>query len=191
MSTNVMNGLEPSPANRQSVAARVFDPSAMDRTAPSGDKVLPDSEIMQILIVDDDYDVLKLVARMATILGYRPTTAEDALEALSRLNKKHYDLVLTDYKMPFIDGYELAGQIKKKRSGTKVIIMTGHCDQTFAAHFYANFEQGRPFPAVESVTDMLEGSDVVDGLLLKPFNLQTMKEKLEWAGKLNVGRLTP
>jgi CheY-like chemotaxis protein len=171
MSTNVMNGLEPSPANRQSVAARVFDPSAMDRTAPSGDKVLPDSEIMQILIVDDDYDVLKLVARMATILGYRPTTAEDALDALSRLNKKHYDLVLTDYKMPFIDGYELAGQIKKKRSGTKVIIMTGHCDQTF--------------------TDMLEGSDVVDGLLLKPFNLQTMKEKLEWAGKFHIGRLTP
>ena len=125
---------------------------------------------MPILIVDDDPEILKLVARMARHLGYAPTSAKDALDALFHLNKNHYDLVLTDYKMPFIDGYQLADQIKKKRSGTRVIIMTGHCDEAFE--------------------DMLEGSDVVDGLLLKPFNLQTMKEKFEQVDNFHVARLT-
>lgn len=171
MSTNVMYGPEPSPAIRHSAATDGVDPSVMDRNGRSTDEVLPDSEITRILIVDDDPDVLKMVAHMATILGYRPTTAEDAVDALSYLSRMHHDLVLTDYKMPFIDGYQLADRIKKKRSGTKVIIMTGHCDKAFA--------------------DMLEGSDVVDGLLLKPFNLQTMKEKIECVGKFQVGRLTP
>jgi CheY-like chemotaxis protein len=171
MSTHGIKRSEPPPAIHQSAAADLVDPPAMDRTGQPTEDVFLDSEITRILIVDDDPDVLKMVARMASILGYRPTTAEDAEDALSQLNRMRHDLVITDYQMPFIDGYQLADQIKKKRSGTRVIIMTGHCDQGF--------------------TDMLESSDVVDGLLLKPFNLQTMKEKIEWAGKFNVGCLTP
>ena len=78
--------------------------------------------------------------------------------------------MITDYDMPFMDGYQLADQIKEKHFGTRVIIMTGHCGQ--------------------DVTDMLDGSGIVDGLLLKPFNLKTMKEKIGRAGHPRSGKWT-
>ena len=67
-----------------------------------------------------------------------------------------------------MDGYQLADQIKEKHFGTRVIIMTGHCE--------------------EDVADMLDESGIVDGMLLKPFNLKTLKEKIELAGCASSGR---
>jgi CheY-like chemotaxis protein len=85
-----------------------------------------DSDASRILIVDDDPVILRLVARMAASLGYHPTMAEDGVHALYYLTKAHSDLVITNYDMPFIDGYQLADQIKERHFGTRVIIMTGH-----------------------------------------------------------------
>ncbi len=132
----------------------------------SADDVKMQFAISRILIVDDNSDILKLVSKMAQLVGYRHTTAEDAVDALHYLAKAHYDLVITDYDMPFMDGYQLADQIKKKYLGTRVIIMTGRCER--------------------DVTDKLEGSGIVDGLLLKPFNLNTMKEKIQLAGNSSI-----
>lgn len=73
--------------------------------------------------------------------------------------KKRYDVVITDYQMPFMDGFELADQIKEAYFGTKVIVMTGSCE--------------------EEVLDMLATSGLIDGLLLKPFKRKDMKEKIE------------
>ena len=136
-------------------------PTLDDQPAQSADGLTIDSNGSRILIVDDDPVILKLVAKMAAGLGYRPTIAEDGVDALYYLTKAHYDLVITDYAMPFIDGYQLADQIKENHFGTRVIIMTGHCEK--------------------AVEDLLGGSGIVDGLLLKPFNLKTMKEKIELA----------
>lgn len=134
-------------------------------SAPDGrpmvhkDTLSLDSKSNRILIVDDDPGILKLVSKMAASLGYRPTTAEDALDALNCLAEAHYNLVITDYRMPFIDGCQLADQIKKKYFRTKVIIMTGHYGKEFR--------------------EAIDGSAVVDGLLFKPFNLNTMKATIE------------
>ena len=146
-------GLPPAPETSRS--------SLDDQPAQSFDRLALDSNASRILIVDDNPNILKLVSKMATRLGYRSTIAEDGVDALYYLTKGHYDLVITDYDMPFIDGYQLADQIKEKHFGTRVIIMTGHCEK--------------------EVEDLLDGSGIVDGLLLKPFNLKTMKEKIEMA----------
>jgi CheY-like chemotaxis protein len=118
-----------------------------------------DADSLRILVVDDDPNILRLVAKMVMRLGYHPTASEDAMDALSHLAATHFHLVLTDYKMPFMDGYQLADRVKAKYFGTRVIIMTGHCQ--------------------EEVADMRDGSGVVDGLLLKPFNMQTLKAKIQ------------
>jgi FixJ family two-component response regulator len=60
--------------------------------------------------------------------------------------------------MPFIDGCQLAERIKAQHCGTRVIIMTGHCE--------------------EDVTNKLNRSGVADGFLFKPFNLNTLKKKI-------------
>lgn len=123
---------------------------------------MPDTS--HILIVDDDPDLLNLVSSMIASLGYTPDSAGDAMDAFYYLNKTHYDLVLTDYHMPSMNGYQLADQIKRRNAGTKVIIMTGH------------FEK--------AIINVLLASDTVDGLLLKPFNLATLKEKIEILNRL-------
>jgi DNA-binding NtrC family response regulator len=143
-------------------SADPFYPSAGRKTGQSADRQPLDSESGRILVVDDDPGILKLVAKMIEHLGFRPTAAVDAMDALYHLNKTRFDMVITDYEMPLMDGFQLADLIKTKYFGTKVIIMTGHCERT--------------------VADMMEGSDIVDGLLIKPFNLNTMKEKVERVG---------
>ena len=162
MSTKIIHGSEPLSDTRLLASPEIFYPLLDGHPAQSADGLALDSDVIRVLIVDDDPDILTLVSRMAGCLGHHPTTAEDAVDALFHLTRAHYDLVITDYDMPFMDGYQLADQIKKKHFGTKVIIMTGHCER--------------------DVTDMLNGSGIVDGLLLKPFNLQTMKERIEMAG---------
>jgi CheY-like chemotaxis protein len=157
MPTMIANRSDPSPGGRLPAA---FHPTLDDHPAPSPDGLTLDSEASRILIVDDDPVVLGLVSKMALRLGYQPTIAEDGVDALYHLTRTHYDLVLTDYDMPFIDGYQLADQIKEKHFGTRVIVMTGSCEP--------------------DVLDMLDGSGIVDGVLLKPFNLNTMREKIEW-----------
>jgi len=114
---------------------------------------------VRILIVDDNPDVLQMVSKMTQYLGYQTTTAEDALMALYHLRKSHFDVVITDYDMPFINGYELADQIKETHFGTRVIIMTGHCKA--------------------DVVDIIRSSGVVNGLLFKPFNMQAIEEEIE------------
>ncbi len=117
------------------------------------------ADACRILVVDDDPNILMLVAKMVKRLGHHPTTAEDAMDALFNLAEAHYPLVITDYKMPFMNGCQLAERIKTQHCGTRVIIMTGHCE--------------------EEVANKLNRSSIVDGFLFKPFNLKTLKAKIE------------
>lgn len=126
------------------------------------------SDSGRMLIVDDDPGTRERVSKMAAHLGYNPTSAADAMDALFYLTKARYDVVITDYDIPCMDGYQLADQIKETHFGTQVIIMTDHCER--------------------EVTDILAGSDIVDGLLLKPFTLKAMQAKIEIAGHPRSGK---
>ncbi len=79
-----------------------------------------------ILIVDDEKgirDGLKLFLKRE---GHLMFTAEDGKEALEILEKNDIDLVISDLRMPHINGDELLAFIKKDYPGVKVIILTGH-----------------------------------------------------------------
>lgn len=158
MPANTIPGPLTSQVYRYSSATDSLDPSTRDQTWQPQNDVMHDSKTRRILIVDDDPEVLQLIIHMVVCLGLIPDSAEDARGALSQMKQTHYDLVLTDYIMPFLDGYQLATQIKQGHEKTKVIIMTGHCEN--------------------GIRQMLNASNVVDGLLLKPFNLATLKEKI-------------
>jgi len=60
-----------------------------------------------LLVVDDEYASLEVLALMLTGEGYRVHTASNGEEALERLAEQAIDLVITDYKMPKKDGSEL------------------------------------------------------------------------------------
>jgi CheY-like chemotaxis protein len=80
----------------------------------------------KLLIVDDEetltYSLYQTFIKATEI--YEVVTAASGDEAAEKLAQQRFDLVLTDIKMPGMDGLELLMQIKAKYPGTKVIVMT-------------------------------------------------------------------
>ena len=78
-----------------------------------------------ILLAEDNKTIQKLVFRFLKYIGFEVATASNGFEALALFQEKYFDLVLTDYQMPVMDGLRLAGHIKGRSPGTPVIMMTG------------------------------------------------------------------
>lgn len=80
-----------------------------------------------ILIVDDEPDMLHLLKRsLESDLDCRIETAGSGNSALQILSQDHFDLVLTDIKMPEMDGLELLEHIRQDMPDLTVVMMTGH-----------------------------------------------------------------
>lgn len=77
----------------------------------------------KILIVDDDINILQLVNIHLSEAGYRVFQAKDGTEALEVLSREACDLAVVDVMMPFIDGYTLTREIRKKYD-IPVILLT-------------------------------------------------------------------
>ena len=81
-----------------------------------------------VLIVDDDAQVLESLLLLLDAHGYAVTTACDAAEALSRMESQSVDVVLTDIRMPGMNGLELAGKLHESDPDIPLLIMTGYAD---------------------------------------------------------------
>jgi two-component system response regulator HydG len=80
----------------------------------------------QILIVDDDQRMAKTLKDILTVKGFAADIAHSGTEALEKLEKSEYGCVLTDIKMPGMNGVELFKIIKQKRPGMPVVFMTAY-----------------------------------------------------------------
>ena len=78
----------------------------------------------RILVVDDDKGIQDVLEIMLTREGYQVATADDGAAALEVIRKKKFDLVITDLKMPRMDGIDLLKGIKETVPGTAVILLT-------------------------------------------------------------------
>ncbi len=78
----------------------------------------------------------KLVARAITMDGHDTVTAEDGAEALEILSREQgaFDVLLTDIKMPVMDGIALALAAARDYPQLKILLMTGFADQRERAH---------------------------------------------------------
>jgi len=85
-----------------------------------------------LLLVDDEEDIREVLQLPLEDLGYRVLTAENAETALGVFREENPALVLTDIKMPGMDGIELLQEIKKDNPETEVIMITGHGDMNLA-----------------------------------------------------------
>lgn len=79
-----------------------------------------------ILIVDDDADILKLMQMRLNAAGYRTVLANNGMEALSAITIQHPNLVISDLKMPGMDGLALLDEIKQRDASLPVIMLTAH-----------------------------------------------------------------
>lgn len=79
-----------------------------------------------ILVVDDKPSMRSMLTETLQDEGYRVDCATDGRRALELVRNKSYDLVLTDLKMPDLDGLGLLGEVKNLTDDTSVIIMTAY-----------------------------------------------------------------
>jgi signal transduction histidine kinase len=86
----------------------------------------------QVLLVDDEPSILKVLGISLADRGYRVFTAESGEEALRIFHDARPSIILTDIKMPGMDGVELLKSIKQENPNTEVIMITGHGDMELA-----------------------------------------------------------
>lgn len=110
----------------------------------------------RVLLTEDDEAVRAFVRRALELDGYRVTTAEDGADSLAILeqNPDAFDLLLTDVKMPRMDGITLAKRARALSARLIIMLMTGFADQRERA-------------------DELEG--IVREVIPKPFTLPDLR----------------
>jgi len=86
-----------------------------------------------ILIIEDEVEILHLLKNMLEGEGYTVTTAGNGREGLDIFHSAAPpDLIITDVRMPVLDGIGVLREVKTKESDTEVIILTGHSDEATA-----------------------------------------------------------
>lgn len=86
----------------------------------------------KILVIDDEKPTLKMFRLFLSAYGYEVLTAENGAEGLEIFKKERPPIVLTDIKMPGIDGLAVLQKIKEIDKNTEVIVITGHGDTDLA-----------------------------------------------------------
>jgi len=85
-------------------------------------------EYNQILLIDDEPDILRVLSLSLKADGYKVHTAASGEEGLTVFRQQSPDIVITDIKMPGMDGLQVLRAIKEINAETEVIIITGHGD---------------------------------------------------------------
>ncbi len=88
---------------------------------------LPGGELSgRILVADDREYIREFLRDFLALEGFEVDTARDGAEAVDMARERHYDLVLSDIKMPGKNGYEVFAGVRESDPGTKVILMTAY-----------------------------------------------------------------
>lgn len=82
-----------------------------------------------VLVVDDEQIVLKSCERILVPEGYEVNTAASAKTALEMLDTSQYDLIITDLKMPEMDGLEFMRLVRRKNPDINIVVITGYPSQ--------------------------------------------------------------
>lgn len=79
----------------------------------------------RLLYIDDSPSVRTAFATLYELLGHQVDVAEDGPSGLQKIQQTDYDIVISDFTMPLMNGREVAGAIKAIRSDTIVVLVTG------------------------------------------------------------------
>jgi DNA-binding NtrC family response regulator len=85
----------------------------------------PDGYGQRVLVVDDDSSNRSLLSVLLRYEGYNVFEAGDGLEAVHELKKRHFDVVISDFRMPRFDGMQLVAMCRLLWPETAVVIVSG------------------------------------------------------------------
>jgi len=115
-------------------------------------------ETPQILIVEDDEAMREFLCQAISRSGYYVEAVPDGTEALRRIEESYFDLLLTDIRMPGLDGLELVRLARRRYPNLGVLLVTAYVQDALGASDF-------------------DGAAV--GVLSKPFNLSELIDRVE------------
>jgi len=105
----------------------------MSTKAPSAQtSTLKEPSHYSVLCVDDEANILSSLKRMFGLVGYKVTTAESGAQALEILAKQKFDVIVSDMRMPNMDGAQFFEAVRSRWPDTVRILLTGYSDTTSA-----------------------------------------------------------
>jgi excisionase family DNA binding protein len=113
---------------KQDVDAWLSGSRRVRRTGPGSRSSPPP----KILVVDDEEPVRNLISRALIEAKYDVDTATDGPSALDRLRAADYDLLITDLKMPGMDGLSVIREVRRQQADLPIIIITGFSSEASA-----------------------------------------------------------
>ncbi len=119
-----------------------------------------DKRTMKILVVEDDEKCLKLLSILLKDCGFTYDTAINGLEAWEKIQKDDYDLIISDWNMPVMDGNQLLRKVREyaKTERTPFLMLTVRVD-------------------IDSIAAAVKGH--VTDYIVKPYDEQTMVRKIK------------
>jgi len=113
-----------------------------------------------VLVVEDEEDVLNIFSEQLKLWGYNPVIASSGAEGLNKFNEMPIDLVISDIKMPGMDGITLLHKILQKDKDAIVILVTG-------------------YPSIDTAVQSMK--DGAFDYLTKPLHIGELKIRIERA----------
>ena len=124
---------------------------------------------MRILVVEDERDLNRILAKTLSAEGYSVDACFDGLEALDYLSGAEYDVIVLDVMMPRMDGLELLERLRAQGDETPVIFLT----------------------AKDAVSDRVRGLDAgADDYLVKPFSFEELTARIRVATRKRAGHVS-
>ena len=115
-------------------------------------------QIINVLIIDDESELRKMLSTILIDEGYSVETAENGKQAIKTCKKTSFDVALIDIELPDMKGTELLHRLKEIQPKMVKIIITGH-------------------PSVENAVKSV--NEKADGYILKPFNIPILLETIK------------
>lgn len=155
----------------------------------------------KILVVDDQKALRKNLAFYLKSQGYEIDTAESGEEALGKLNNTYFDVVITDYKMGAMTGYDLMKRVKRSNPSTEFMIMTAYGNIPLAVEVVRNgaadfipkpFEYSTILEKIKKLTENKFDADV-SGVVQSSQMIassQKMKDVLDLANRAATSDIT-
>ena len=112
---------------------------------------------MRILVVDDEPLILQLCMKVLGRMGHEVDGAQEGETALRKVAGDPIDLLVVDYKMPGINGFEVIRRARALNKDLKIVLITGHGTR-------------------EVVGEAIDGG--VNGILVKPFTPDELKQTI-------------
>jgi CheY-like chemotaxis protein len=112
---------------------------------------------IHVLVVDDEPDIRATVSAMLEIEGYAVTEAANGADALHRVEERPPDVILLDMRMPVLDGWGFAAELRRRGHRTPIVVMTAARDAAhWAGEIAASAFVAKPFGFDDLITAVEE-----------------------------------